>query len=112
MNTRVDLSSAASTVMFVAAGLVLAYGVWTGRRDLGLRGALGVLGTALLAGLPLPFLLLTPGWISPVQSGAAAYAGTLMTLLLGSALGILATFLPVYVAVNWMEVIRSETRAR
>ncbi|GGL93464.1 hypothetical protein GCM10010840_34360 [Deinococcus aerolatus] len=109
MNTRVDLSNTASTVMFLAAGLVLAYGVWTGRRDLGLRGAVGVLGTALLAGLPLPFLLLTrAGWSTPAQSGV----GTLMTFLLAGGLGILATFLPVYVAVNWMEVIRSETRPR
>ena len=59
MNPTINLGSGTGLVLgVVAAGLILGYGVWTGQRSAGLRGALGVLLTTLLCGLP-PLLLAT-----------------------------------------------------
>ncbi|MBB5235855.1 hypothetical protein [Deinococcus budaensis] len=45
MNEVLRLGGSAGLGLGVlAAGLLLAYGVWVGRRDLGMRGAWGVLG--------------------------------------------------------------------
>lgn len=110
MNTRVDLSSAASVVIFLAAGLVLAQGVCSGRRSLGLPGALGVLGAALLAG-GLLLLSVQTGLASPVGRGAAAFVTPFIPYFLAGRLNMIGSFLPVYGAVNWMEVIRNEARS-
>ncbi|MBZ9714802.1 hypothetical protein [Deinococcus multiflagellatus] len=54
MNTNTNLNTGASfEVTLLAAGAIFAYGVWMGRRDLGLRAALGVLGASLWSLLPV-----------------------------------------------------------
>ncbi|MFC4427313.1 hypothetical protein [Deinococcus navajonensis] len=108
---NVDLGGPSFLVTLLAAGLVMAYGVWTGRRDLGTRGAFGVLGAAALSSLPL-LLLAQSGWTSPRLSGAAGFAGTLVSFLTLTVLSITGGFVPLYVAVNWMEVIRRQGLSR
>lgn len=41
MNTTLNLSSLGASTGILAAGLIFMYGVWLGRRDLGLRAAMG-----------------------------------------------------------------------
>lgn len=86
----------------LAAGVIFAYGVWVGRRDLGQRAALGVLGAMLWSVLPSLMVITNVGWLM-------GWLGLLITpasFLLSIALG----FLPVLVAVNWLGVIRQEVQ--
>jgi hypothetical protein len=107
MNQVINVGGSAGLSLGVAAaGLLLAYGVWTGRRDLGLRAALGILGTALLTTLlSLIFIFI------PFGSAPNTFTGALRLLLL-SVLPMLFSFLPLYVAANWLEVIKRSTSAQ
>lgn len=98
MNSVMNVGGAGLSFSVLAAGL-LAYGVWQGRRDLGERAAWGILGATILAGLlaSLPFFL-PP---SPRLGGAL--------LLTFQVVGTLLAFLPLYVAANWLGVIREAT---
>ncbi|CAM3447560.1 hypothetical protein DESA109040_13075 [Deinococcus saxicola] len=100
MNSVINMGGAGLSFGVLAAGLLLAYGLWQGRRDLGMRAAWGILGATILAGI-LPSLLffLPPG---PRLGGA-------LPLLILQVVGTLLAFLPLYVAANWLEVIREAT---
>ncbi|PTA67542.1 hypothetical protein [Deinococcus arcticus] len=105
MNTNIN-TGAGFEVALLAAGAIFAYGVWMGRRDLGFRAALGVLGASLWSLLPVGLWFLSAG-------GRSTPGGALPFLIgLSWVLSFALSFLPVYVAVNWLEVIRWETRPR
>lgn len=110
-STNFNVSPGSSDIGLLAAGLILAYGVWMGRRDLGVRAALGVLGTLLLASLPIGLFgglvfgrLFTGGLSGPLAA--------LVLFILPAMLNLSLALLPLYVAVNWMEVIRDAVRPR
>ncbi|WP_221090101.1 hypothetical protein [Deinococcus aquaedulcis] len=105
MNTNIN-TGAGFEVALLAAGAIFAYGVWMGRRDLGFRAALGVLGSMLWSLLPAGLWFL-------MASGRPLSGGMLPLLMgVGWVLSFALSFLPVWVAVNWLEVIRWETRPR
>ncbi|AXG99383.1 hypothetical protein [Deinococcus wulumuqiensis] len=104
MDQTINLGSGTGLVLgVVAAGLILGYGVWTGQRGAGLRGALGVLLTTLLCGLP-PLLLATAAL--PLMNGVSGAAEATLRLFLLSALSLVLAFLPLLVAANWLGVLR------
>ncbi len=86
----------------LAAALILTLGIWRGRRDLGQRAALGVLAT--LAGIMVLNFL---GLLLIQQSPGAP---SLVTLMGFSLVSLIVSFLPLYVAANWAEIILRETR--
>lgn len=88
----------------LAAGAVLWIGIWRGRRDLGLRAALGVLLAALLMGLATSLALLW--WVSGARLPASLGAAPM--LIVSNVLGLLATFWPVYIAANWLGRLLAE----
>lgn len=110
MNTTINLGNVASSFTLVAAALVLAYGVWVGRRDLGVRGALGVLGTTILTSLA-SWLLTTFLFLGPSGNPFGGIAGVLRSAVLMLVSTAIA-FVPYYIAVNWLEVIRDAARPR
>ena len=104
MDQTINLGSGTGLVLgVVAAGLILSYGVWTGQRSAGLRGALGVLLTTLLCGLP-PLLMATAA--VPFMRGVNGAAEASLRLFLLSALSLVLAFLPLLVAANWLGVLR------
>ena len=104
MNPTINLGSGSGLVLgVVAAGLILGYGVWTGQRRAGLRGALGVLLTTLLCGLP-PMLLTTFPGVSFFLNGSPVRVA--LSLFVLSALSLALAFLPLLVAANWLAVLR------
>lgn len=106
MNSVINMGGAGLSFGVLAAGLLLAYGVWQGRRDLGERAAWGVLGATILTGA-LTGLLLSPSLLIflPLDS---PLGGTLPLLIL-QVVGTVLAFVPLYVAANWLEVIRKAT---
>jgi len=105
MNQTINVGGSAGLSLGVAvAGILLAYGLWVGRRDLGMRAALGILGTAPLAVISSLAFLFVP--LSPARGTLTG----MLFLLLMSALSLLLSFLPLYVAANWLEVIRDTSR--
>ena len=104
MDQTINLGSGTGLVLgVVAAGLILGYGVWTGQRGAGLRGAAGVLLSTLLCGLP-PLLLATGAF--PFMRGVNGAAEATMRFFLMSALSLVLAFLPLLVAANWLGVLR------
>ena len=97
MNSVVPEGSALGVL---AAGLILAYAVWVDRRDLGVRAVLGILGTTVVVGL----ITTLPSYISVIGSFQPRAIGRFF--LLYSLLSTAASFLPLYVAANWLGVIR------
>ncbi|WP_295819563.1 hypothetical protein [uncultured Deinococcus sp.] len=105
MNSTVNLGNLGSGFGVLAAALILAYGVWVGRRDLGMRAMWGVLAAVLLTSL-LPLVIFRTSLVGLLVGGVGGtFLSTLGTVLLGVVSTALA-FLPLYVAVNWLEVIR------
>lgn len=100
MNSVINMGGAGLSFGVLAAGLLLAYGVWQGRRDLGERAAWGVLGATILTGLLPMLLFLWPLGTSP---------GSALPLLILQVVGTVLAFVPLYVAANWLEVIRKAT---
>lgn len=104
MEQTINLGSGTGLVLgVVAAGLLLGYGVWTGQRGTGLRGALGVLVTTLLCSLP-PLLMATGAL--PLMSGVSGRAEASLRLFLLSAVSLVLAFLPLLVAANWLGILR------
>ncbi|MFC3833718.1 MULTISPECIES: hypothetical protein [Deinococcus] len=105
MNSTVNLGNLGSGFGVLAAALILAYGVWVGRRDLGMRAMWGVLAAVLLTSL-LPLVIFRTSLVGLLVGGVGGtFLSTLETVLLGVVSTALAV-LPLYVAVNWLEVIR------
>lgn len=100
-----NFSSAGLDFGLLAAALILVFGIWRGRRDLGQRAALGVLTT--LAGATVLSLL---GFLLGFR-GSGALGSPLVMLTIFSLVSLIVSFLPLYVAANWVEVILRETRS-
>ncbi|PNY81338.1 hypothetical protein [Deinococcus koreensis] len=107
-NTNFNLGNLGSDFGLLAAGLILAYGVWVGRGDLGMRAAWGVLGSVIVTSfLPLLFFnTLISRFLVPGGGGLALFLGSAALTTVST----LLAFLPLYIAVNWMEVIRGASR--
>lgn len=71
-----------------------------GSAGLGLRAALGVLGSAFLATAPTVAFLFVPFTLGRSPGLNALF------LVVTAGLSLLFSFLPLYVAANWLEVLR------
>jgi hypothetical protein len=101
---NVNFGSGGLLVVFLlAAAAILAFGVWHGRRDLGVRGAQGVLAASLLPVLLPPALGFA--WLGLTRSPLSG----VVALVLLQAILLALSFLPLLVAVNWMQIIREDT---
>lgn len=97
-NVNFDGSVGVVLVVALLAGAVMALGTWMGQRGVGLRAAYGVLGAGLAVTL-LPMLVVGAfglGWRE------------LLLVALMNVLSLSVAFLPVYVAVNWLGVMRAQ----
>lgn len=102
---NVNIGSGALVAVFLlAAGAILAFGAWQGRRDLGTRGAQGVLAASLFVTL-LPLVI---GYTLLFRLSGSP----LVTLVILNVAQFVLAFLPLYVAVNWMQIIREDTATR
>lgn len=90
----------------LAAGLILAFGVWRGRRDLGTSGAGEVMVATILTGFLPVLLFLLPDFARPTFGRTPAVP---WPFLISGPLGLALGFVPLWVAVGWMERIRYET---
>ncbi|WP_161880339.1 hypothetical protein [Deinococcus alpinitundrae] len=104
MNT-INVSGAGLSFAVLAAALILVLGVWRKRRDLGMRGMWGTLGTLALISL-CEALLVSPGFMGLSMLADGGFVGLALFSLLNLALA----FMPLYVAANWVEVILRQTR--
>ncbi|BBN96318.1 hypothetical protein [Deinococcus grandis] len=105
MNTTLNLSSLGASTGILAAGLIFMYGVWLGRRDLGLRAAMGVMVAVLMGGL-LPMIVM---WSAPqlLFPSSGGLRGSVLMVIWNIVSAGLA-FLPWAVALNWLELLRRE----
>jgi len=85
----------------LAAALVLVLGIWRGRRDLGQRAALGVLATVVGIFFVSYFAFMLV--FQPSLMGV-------VTVPILSVVNMIGSFVPLYVAANWVEVILRNTR--
>ena len=90
----------------LAAGLILAFGVWRGRRDLGTSGAGEVMVATILTGFVPVLLFLLPDFARPTVGRTPAVP---WSFLISGPLGLALGLVPLWVAVGWMERIRQAT---
>lgn len=96
MNQTITLNGGGLSLGVAVAGALLAYSVWLGRRDLGLRAAWGILAATVLSSLVSTLMLL-----APFRQGLGSFSFVLLSVL-----SPLLNFLPLYVAANWLGIIR------
>lgn len=100
------VSSSGVNLGVLAAGLILAFGVWRGRRDLGTHGALEVMAATILTGFVPALLFLLPDLPSPTFGQRPMVP---WTFVISGPLGLALGLVPLWVAVGWMERIRQAT---